>query len=127
MAKTTIFFAVALIALGVAFFVATGSHAPTALIPALFGVVLWICGLLARTENSKRRMLVMHIAVTIALLGFLFPGIRALGDGMRLLRGQTVLRPLAMWEELAMAALCLILVALSVRSFIAARRERVQA
>lgn len=124
MAKTTILFAVALIILGVGFFVATGSHAPTALIPALFGAVLWVCGLLARTEDSKRRMLVMHIAVTIALLGFLFPGIRALGDGMKMLRGQVVLRPLAMWEEAVMAVLCLILVVLSVRSFIAARKAR---
>ena len=127
MAKTTILFAAALIVLGVGFFVATGSHAPTALIPAFFGVALWICGIFAGTEDSKCRMLVMHIAVTIALLGFLFPGVRALGDVLKQMRGQAVLRPLAMWEELAMSALCLVLTVLFVRSFIAARKSRTQA
>ncbi len=127
MAKTTLFFAAVLIILGIAVFVATGSHAPTALIPAFFGVVLGVFGLLANTEDSKRRMLFMHIAVTIGLAGFLFPGIRAMGDILKLLRNQTVLRPIAMWEELAMFILCLIFVLLSVRSFIVARRARKQA
>lgn len=90
-------------------------------------VVLGVFGLLANTEDSKRRMLFMHIAVTIGLIGFLFPGIRAMGDVIKLLRNQTVLRPIAMWEELAMSILCLIFVLLSVRSFIAARRARRQA
>ncbi|HEX4020278.1 MAG TPA: hypothetical protein VHX63_03960 [Acidobacteriaceae bacterium] len=124
MAKTTLFFAAVLIVLGLAFFVATGSHAPTALIPTFFGVALGILGLLANTENSKRRMLFMHIAVTIGLLGFLFPGFRAAGDIIKLLRNQTVLRPIAMWEELAMALICLIFVLMCVRSFITARRAR---
>ena len=127
MAKTTLFFAAVLIVLGLAVFVATGSHAPTALIPAFFGVVLGVFGLLANTEDSKRRMLFMHIAVSIGLIGFLFPGIRAMGDVIKLLQNQTVLRPIAMWEELAMSILCLIFVLLSVRSFIAARRARRQA
>ena len=127
MAKTTIFFAAILIILGVVFFVATGSHAPTAFIPAFFGVILGVLGLLAKTENSKRRMLWMHIAVTVGLIGFIFPGIRAAGDIFKLLRNQIVLRPAAMWEELIMAVICLIFVLLSVRSFIAARRARTQA
>ena len=42
MAKFTLVTALVLIVLGVAFFVATGSHAPTALIPAYFGIVLGI-------------------------------------------------------------------------------------
>ena len=86
MAKTTVFFAALLIVLGVAFFVATGSHVPMALIPAFFGIVLGALGMLARTEDGKRRMLFMHIAVTVGLLGFLFPGIRAAGDGCKLLQ-----------------------------------------
>ena len=119
-----IILAAILIVLGVAFFVATGRYAPTALIPAFFGVVLGILGILANTENNKRRMLFMHIAVTIGLLGFLFPGFRAAGDIIKLLRNQTVLAQIAMWEELAMAVICLIFVLVCVRSFIAARRAR---
>ncbi len=124
MAKLTLVLALILIILGVAVFVATGSHAPTALIPAYFGVLLGILGLFANTENSKRRMLFMHIAVTVGLIGFVFPGWRAAGDLIKQMHGQTVLRPVAMQEELAMAVICLIFVLLCVRSFIAARRGR---
>lgn len=124
MAKLTLFFALVLIVLGIAVFIATGGHAPTALIPTWFGVVLGILGLLARTDDSKRRMLFMHIAVTVGLIGFIFPGWRGLGDLIAESHGQTVLRPAAMKEELAMAVICLIFVLLCVRSFIAARRQR---
>ena len=124
LAKLTMIFAILLIILGVAVFVATGSQAPTALIPTYFGILLGFLGLFANTENNKRRMLFMHIAVTVGLIGFIFPGARAAGDLITLMHGRTVLRPVAMQEELAMAGLCLIFVLLSVRSFIAARRAR---
>lgn len=126
MAKLTIVFGIVLIVLGVAVFVATGSHAPTALIPAYFGILLAILGLLANTPDSRRRMLFMHIAVTIGLLGFVFPGWRAAGDLIGQAHGHAILRPVAMQEELAMAAICLVFVLLCVRSFIAARRQRAQ-
>ncbi|MHB8302776.1 MAG: hypothetical protein ACYDC6_08085 [Acidobacteriaceae bacterium] len=124
MARLTMVFAAVLIVLGVAVFFATGSHAPTSLIPAFFGVLLGILGVLANTENAKRRMLFMHIAVTVGLIGFIFPGARAAGDLMTTMRGGSVLRPVAMQEELAMAAICLVFVLLCVRSFIAVRRAR---
>jgi hypothetical protein len=127
MAKLTLIFALILIVLGVAVFIATGSHAPTALIPAYFGILLGILGLLANTPNSKRRMLFMHIAVTVGLIGFVFPGWRGVSDLVSQMHGQIVLRPTAMKEELAMAAICLVYVLLCVRSFVAARRERISA
>ncbi len=76
MARFTRVFGTVLVVLGAVYFVMTGSAHPTALIPAYFGVVLFVCGLLANTEDAKRRMLWMHIAVTVGLLGFLFPAIR---------------------------------------------------
>lgn len=127
MAKLAIWFGVALIVLGVVFFVATGSAHPTALIPTWFGVALAICGGLASTEDARRRMMWMHIAVTIGLVGFLFPGIRA---GMEIAHSMSsgVVPPAttrnAVHEELAMALICLIFVIFCVRSFIAARRSR---
>ncbi len=127
MAKLTMVVALILIVLGVAVFVAMGSHAPTALIPAYFGVLLGILGLLANTPDSKRRMLFMHIAVTVGLIGFIFPGWRGIGDLITQMHGQIVLHPAAMKEELAMAAICLVYVLLCVRSFIAARRNRLSA
>jgi hypothetical protein len=119
-------FAGVLIVLGLAVFFATGSQAPTALIPAFFGILLGVLGWLANTEDSKRRMLFMHIAVTVGLVGFIFPGARAAGDLITMARGGNVLRPVAMQEELAMAAVCLVFVLLCVRSFVAARRARSQ-
>ena len=120
MAKFTLVTALVLIVLGVAFFVATGSHAPTALIPAYLGIF----GLLANTEDSKRRMLFMHIAVTIGLLGVIFPGWRATSAFLASTHGNAMVRPVAVKEEFAMAVICLIYVLMCVRSFIAARRAR---
>jgi len=124
MAKFTLVTALVLIILGVAFFVATGSHAPTALIPAYFGIVLGILGLLANTEDSKRRMIFMHIAVTVGLLGVIFPGWRAASAFIASTHGTAMARPLAVKEEFAMAVICLIFVLMCIRSFIAARRTQ---
>lgn len=121
MANVTIRFGVLLVLLGVIFFWITGHTAFTALIPAGFGIVLAILGMVARTEDTKIRMIIMHIAVTIGLLGFLFPAIRALKAYL----SGPILLPLAFREEVLMAAICLIYTWLCVRSFIAARRARV--
>src|SRR5260370_21413881 len=123
MAKLTIVFGILLLLVGVAGFVLTGSAHPTALIPAAFGLLLALFGALANTENAKKRMLWMHIAVTIGLLGFLFttPG---LIDVIRIAQGIAVKRPQAAEEQAVMWALCGAFVALCVRSFIAARRAR---
>ncbi len=124
MAKLTIVVGVLLILLGVGVFVSVGAHAPTSLIPAYFGVVLVVLGALASTDDTKRRMLFMHIAVTVGLLGFLFPFARSVGGAVTLLKGGSVLRPLAVEESMAMALICLVFTALCVRNFIAARRAR---
>jgi hypothetical protein len=123
MAKTTICFGIVLILLGIFGFVATGSHAPTALIPAFVGLVLAILGFLAITEDAKKRMLFMHIAVTIGLLGFLGTA-KSIYDYIRLVQGVQFPRPAAVEEKAAMAFVLLIFVIFCVRSFIAARRAR---
>jgi hypothetical protein len=123
MAKTTISFGVILILLGIFGFVATGSHAPTALIPAFFGLILGILGFLASTEDAKKRMLFMHIAVTLGLLGFLGTA-KSIYDYIQMLGGKQFPHPVAVEEKAAMAGLMLIFVILCVRSFIAARRAR---
>jgi hypothetical protein len=82
-----------------------------------------ICGGLAMTEDVKRRMLWMHIAVTVGLVGFLFPGVMAVMAYVKA-HGSAPARPAATEEQAAMAVICLVFVALCVRSFIAARRGR---
>lgn len=123
MAKVTMVFGVVLLALGAGFYFATGSAHPTSLIPAVFGLILLICGALANSPDAGRRMLWMHIAVTVGLFGFLFPGFMTV-KALVTARGAALARPLATAEQGIMAVLCLIFVALCVRSFIAARRRR---
>lgn len=123
MAKTTICFGVVLILLGIFGFVATGSHAPTALIPAFVGLLLCVFGFLAITDDAKKRMLFMHIAVTFGLLGFLGTA-KSIYDYIRMLQGQQFPHPAAVEEKAAMSVLLLIFVILCVRSFVAARRAR---
>ncbi len=123
MAKLTIGFGVLLGLVGAGYFVATGSAHPTALIPLWFGLALIICGALSVTENARRRMLWMHIAVTIALLGFLFPGFMAIKECVAAGSGPLA-HPAAVQEQAVMSVVCLIFTALCVRSFITARRSR---
>jgi hypothetical protein len=123
LAKLTIVFGVLLIAIGIWGFVATGSSHPTALIPAYSGILFIVFGVLANSENPKKRMLWMHIAVTIALLLFLGT-IPADIDVIRMSRGTEFPHPIAVLEKSGMSLLCLLFVTLCVRSFIAARKAR---
>ncbi|QMV17845.1 hypothetical protein GOB94_03385 [Granulicella sp. 5B5] len=122
MAKLTIGFGVLLVAVSLGFWFAMGRAESAALHPAGVGVILLLCGVLANTENAKRRMLWMHIAVTLGLIGFLITGIRA---GLTLLRGTVSENPIAFDERAVVALVCLVFVAMCVRSFINARRTRV--
>jgi hypothetical protein len=125
MAKVTIGFGVALILVGgVAFFLlGQHSHGIHSLIPAAFGLLLVTFGAQAETPVAKKRMIFMHIAVTIGLLGLLgtIPGIIAV---VAMALGATVARPEAARVQAVMGTICLVYVLLCVRSFIAARRAR---
>ena len=123
MAKLTIALGILLILLAIVGFVATGSSHPTALIPGAVGLIFVILGALANSEDPKKRMLWMHIAVTLALLIFLGT-IPADIDVIRLSHGTYFAHPIAVEEKAAMSLLCLLFVLLCVRSFIAARRQR---
>lgn len=114
---------IVLIVLGAVYFFLTGAAHPTALIPAYFGVVLLLCGVLAHTEDTKRRMLWMHIAVTVGLLGFLFPGIRG-GMALANTAALTPVKQTAATEEIIMAVICLVFTALCVRNFVVNRAAR---
>ena len=100
-----------------------GKQFPTSLIPAGFGLLFILFGALARTADVKRRALMMHIAVTLGLIGFLATA-KAIGQYVLLLRGTQYRYPLAVEEKAAMALLMLVFVGLCVRSFVQARRAR---
>lgn len=120
MANVAIGFGIALLVLGIGGYAGTGRQSPTALIPAVFGAILLISGLLAR-DPGKRKM-AMHIAAAVGLLGILgsAPG---LIKAVRLLSGAPVERPAAVVAQAIMAILCTAFTILCVRSFINARRN----
>lgn len=122
MAKVTLVFALLLVVLGLAGYFGTGSLHPTALIPTWFGLALGLCGLLAMSPDAGRRKLVMHIAVTVALLGFIGAAVEAIRGYVHAASAGIAPDPIALGSKSAMALLLLIYVALCVRSFIAARR-----
>ena len=122
MAKLTMVFGALLLVVSVGFWGAMGRAELAALHPAGLGVLLVLCGALANTESSRQRMLWMHIAVTVGLLGFLITGINA---AVQIAKGTvTEGNPLKFDERVAAALICLVFVALCVRSFIAARKAR---
>jgi hypothetical protein len=122
MAKLTMVFGALLIAISLCFWLTMGTAQTAALHPAGIGVLLILAGALANTENPKRRMLWMHIAVTLGLIGFLVTGIRA---AIELARGfASITNVPGFYERVIISLVCLIFVALCVRSFIAARRSR---
>jgi hypothetical protein len=120
MAKVTILFGLLLIVLGVVGFVGTGWKAPTALIPMYVGIVFTILGFFARRGSQKRRMLVMHIAVTLAVLCFLGTAL-SIWNFIQMERGHAMLRPIAVEDKAVFSVMMLIYVLLCVRSFIKAR------
>ena len=121
MPNTAILFGVLLILLGFAGWAGSGMESPTALIPAVFGLLLCIAGALARKESRRKHA--MHAAAMIGLLGFLGSA-SGLAELPALLGGGEVARPAATASKSVMAILSAIFVALCVRSFVQARRAR---
>jgi len=104
MPKPTLVFAALLIALGVGAFLSSGSR--TALLPAYAGLALAF-------EGGRRHL--MHVAAVVALLG-------ALAPAATLAIRAAQMSPLALTVNIGMLVLCGGLLALMVRSFVAARR-----
>src|SRR5690348_4350051 len=110
-AKISIIFGILLCVLGVGAFVGTGSHAPTALIPAYFGAPILLCGFIA--TKPSLRMHAMHGAVLVALIG-------TVGAAVRIIQGLVngIKLPIAFACTVIMLLLCAVFVALCVKSFI---------
>ena len=113
--------AVLLILLGVAGYVVSDMASVTALIPAFLGVALAVCGALAFKPSLRKH--VMHVAMLIALIGIVgsVGGILQLGDVM----AGTADRPLASVVRSITAVMMIVYMVVGVRSFIQARRARI--
>ena len=113
MPKATLVFAALLIALGAGAFAISGSR--TALLPAVVGGALAVLAGLALAFAGARRHL-MHVAAVVALLG-------ASAPAAALAIRAAQMSPLALGVNVGMLALSAALLAMMVRSFIAARRS----
>jgi hypothetical protein len=120
MTSTAIFCGAILMLIGLVGYLYGGGPGPasyTALIPAAFGVVLLLCGVIGAAKESLRKH-VMHVAVAVALIGFI------LVVGRLAMRLNSLTMSPAVISQLAMAIVCLIFVLAGVSSFAKARRER---
>lgn len=119
MPSTSIACGILLILIGVAGYVSgvmNDRASLTALIPAVFGVLLALFGFISQTKESLRKHL-MHAAIIVALLGFIAVAARIVPKLGSLELSAAVL------AQIAMGVVCLIFVVLAVRSFAAARRN----
>ena len=121
MVKTAIGYGVVLIVVGLVGYFGTGQASVTALIPAFLGLLLLILGIAGRRENLRKNA--MHIAVAIALLGFLGT-VGGLVKLFTLLSGGEVTRPTAIVIQSIVAVMCGSYVGFGVKSFADARRRR---
>lgn len=104
---------------GYAYGMNAGTASVTALIPAFFGIVLIACGAIGIIAEGMRKH-IMHLAVVVALLGFILTAGRMV---MKAATGGLEASP-AVMSQGAMAAVCLVFVVLAIRSFAAARSAR---
>ena len=120
MPNTSITFGILLIITGVAGYgygMNAGTASITALIPAFFGIVMILCGVVARASEGLQKHL-MHVAVVVALLGFILTAGRLMMKITELVVSPAVI------SQTSMAVICLVFVILAIRSFAAARQNR---
>ena len=125
LAKVTIVVGALLVILGLAAYFGMqepGARSMTAMIPAFFGLPLAVLGLVAQAKPQTRKH-TMHAAAALGTLGVLgtAPGVI---KALKWMGGTTPARPAAVQVQVVMFAVCVVFVALCVRSFIAARKAR---
>ncbi len=113
MHRWTILFGLLLVAVGMGGYFLGGAKNHMALFPAVLGVAMFVCGMVA--AQGAMRMLAIHVAALIGVIGFLGPLVTLFKDAANtaavLAKGLT-------------SALCLMFVLMCVNSFLEVRRAR---
>jgi hypothetical protein len=122
MPKVTILFGALLVIIGFLGFYHSDGKAPTALIPAGFGITLMICGAVALDDHYKKHA--MHIAAAVGMLGFLGTFVMIVIRLVKLAPNQHVTSPVAFYSQGVTCVLSGIFLAMCVRSFLAAKKAR---
>lgn len=95
---------------------------PTLFIPAVFGGLLLVCGVIATKDHLRKHA--MHAAAAIALIGGLVAGGRGASALLKTPDPDKPVNMLATISVWSMSILCLVFVGLCVQSFMAAARAR---
>jgi hypothetical protein len=122
MARWAILLGLVLLLIGI-FAYTGGNHTSAALLPAYFGILLGVMGTTARSENEKTRMIAMHIAAVVAVVGFLMT-VGSVWDYAQMQHGVYTPHPKIVQQHAEAAVILLVFLVLSVLSFIRARRAR---
>ncbi len=123
MAKLTIIYGVIFIVMGLYGYFGISSESITALIPTFFGIPMLILGWLGLNEKYLKHA--MHGAAVLMLLGFAGT-VSGLIKFFAMLGGAETARPAAVTVQTIMAVLCLVFIALAVKSFIDVRRKKAE-
>lgn len=121
MPQITIAYALLLILTGVGGYFYFDRASITILIPAFFGAVVLLVGIIALKEKFLKHA--MHFAAMLGLLGIL-ASVKGVLQLPTLMSGGEVLRPNAVIMQSGMFVLSLVFVVLCVMSFICARKNK---
>ncbi|HIG81513.1 MAG TPA: hypothetical protein EYQ62_07740 [Verrucomicrobiales bacterium] len=116
MHRWTILFGLLLVAIGLGGYYFADAKQPMALIPAVLGIAMFVCGVVA-AQGAMRR-LAMHVAALIGMIGFVGPMVTIFNDITNTANTAEVL------AKGLTSALCLMFVLMCVNSFLEARRAR---
>lgn len=122
MARWALFFGLVLLLLGIYAYV-EGNHTSAGLMPAYFGIVLGVLGATARQGKEKTRMIAMHIAAAVGVIGFLATA-SSIWDYVQMQRGLATGDQRMVELHAAASLILLFFTLLSVLSFIGARKAR---
>jgi hypothetical protein len=114
-------YGISLTLLGLGFYMGTGQGSPTALIPAVLGVLVLATGIVCGI--SRFRAHGMHAVTALAVLG-LFGGAPGVVAILGFIAGGQLSRPYAALEQTLLFVLSLAFFLRSLGSFVLARRAR---
>ena len=113
MHRWTILFGLLLVAIGLGGYYFADAKQPMALIPAVLGIAMFVCGVVA--AQSAMRRLAMHVAAVIGMIGFVGPMVTIFND---------ITNTAEVLAKGLTSALCLMFVMMCINSFLEARRAR---
>lgn len=113
MHRWTILFGLLLVTIGLGGYYFADAKQPMALIPAVLGIAMFVCGMVA--AQGAMRMLAIHVAALIGVIGFVGPLVALFED---------TANTAAVLAKGLTSALCLMFVLMCVNSFLEVRRAR---